>query len=98
MLIEPSQAKVVAKIGPAGYLSLRGGYQDKMDDVSDTCDVVDPCPANASEEYYLNHPPVPPMRVSGPDGKTVAYIDTDGNMRLKGRVFEEWTAWSYWDS
>jgi len=47
------------------------------------------------------------------DGDVVAYIDTrptslpgggsdeprkyGGNLRLKGRIFENWDAWDYWD-
>lgn len=97
LVTSPGEDKVVAKIGPVGNLFLRGAFHDAMDDVNDTCDTESPNPSEASEEYYLDHPPTPAMKISGADGKTVAYIDADGEVRLKGHVFVQWTHWNYWN-
>jgi len=37
------------------------------------------------------------LKIRGPNGAVVAYIDSQGSLRHKGMVFENWTGWSYWD-
>jgi hypothetical protein len=37
------------------------------------------------------------LKIKGPNGDVVAYIDSDGDLRHKGMVFENWTGWSFWN-
>jgi hypothetical protein len=51
-----------------------------------------------NEKYYLEHPAGKAFRIKNNQQETVAYIDDEGQMRLKGLVFENFTGWGLWDA
>ena len=76
-----STGDLAALFDDTGELSIAGLSHGQMDDFRDTCDTVD---GNSSEQDYLNNPPAHSLKVKNSNGNVVAYIDEDGNLRLKG--------------
>lgn len=49
------------------------------------------------EQYHLDHPSGGcALRIRNGTGETVAYVDEDGHVRLRGYVFENFTGWGLW--
>ena len=94
VLIESgSTDNVVALFDDSGNLLVEQLVHGGMDDLNDSCDTVE---GNDSEQDYLDNPTACALKISHGD-HTVAYIDNDGNVRLRGKVFENWSDWDFLD-
>ena len=56
------------------------------------CRIIGGCPYLS----YLSSANEVAFRVRNANSDTVAYVDTEGNMRLRGIVFENFEGWGLW--
>jgi len=105
--------EVVVVFDDDGNALIEGGYHEFMDDVNDTCDSVggndeeqeyldaplDDATHNALAVRSGGHVVawIDAGPASVPGGGSEEPREHGGHLRLKGRVFENWTAWDYWD-
>jgi hypothetical protein len=84
---------IVARFSEDGSLAIAQGYHTQMDDLNDSCAENN---GNTTEQEYLNNPSTDTLKTY--TGENVAvYLDQEGNLRLRGLVMANWTAWNYWD-